>query len=221
MLTPAPYLFMYVVDRDFGFAPNPFHGICTLATCKPKLRKSASVGDWVIGMGGCRLKATGRCVFAMRVGKRITFDQYWDGAEFRDKRPVRNGSKKMMVGDNIYHRHTPVSEWKQEDSHHSLPDGSANQHNLRNDTQTNAVLVSDLFYYFGSKAPVVPTTLLAALTYRNGRSHRRYKMSAPAQMLTQWFAKTFAGRQNTVFGDPFDFDNSSARYSAETNKVSP
>ncbi|MFH1865797.1 MAG: hypothetical protein ABIK85_07930, partial [Candidatus Eisenbacteria bacterium] len=37
-------LFSYIVARDYGFAPNPFCGVCTLATCKPKIRESASVG---------------------------------------------------------------------------------------------------------------------------------------------------------------------------------
>lgn len=32
----------YVIPFDSGFAPNPFHGICTLATCKPKVRLSAA-----------------------------------------------------------------------------------------------------------------------------------------------------------------------------------
>ena len=44
-------VYMYVVDRDFGFAPNPFHGFCTLATCKPRTRRVAKVGDWIVGMG--------------------------------------------------------------------------------------------------------------------------------------------------------------------------
>ncbi len=28
----------YVIPYDSGFAPNPFHGICTLTTCKPDIR---------------------------------------------------------------------------------------------------------------------------------------------------------------------------------------
>jgi hypothetical protein len=44
-------LFSYVVARDYGFAPNPFHRHCTLATCKPGIRARAAVGDWVIGTG--------------------------------------------------------------------------------------------------------------------------------------------------------------------------
>jgi hypothetical protein len=96
--------FIYVVDRDLGFAPNPFHRYCSLATCKPRIRNKAAVGDWVIGMGGRRLKATGRCVFAMKVTQKVTFNQYWHSPEFNDKRPVRNGTVVMMVGDNIYHQ---------------------------------------------------------------------------------------------------------------------
>jgi hypothetical protein len=48
-------VYVYVVDRDFGFAPNPFYGVLTLATCKPRIRSVASMGDWVIGVGGARL----------------------------------------------------------------------------------------------------------------------------------------------------------------------
>src|SRR5207302_8257370 len=70
-------VYIYVVDRDFGFAPNPFHGFCSLATCKPGIRNTANVGDWVIGMGGSRLKATGRCVFAMLITDKITHNEYW------------------------------------------------------------------------------------------------------------------------------------------------
>ena len=41
----------YVVRYDSGFAPNPFYGYCTLATCKPSIRKGADIGDWVVGSG--------------------------------------------------------------------------------------------------------------------------------------------------------------------------
>jgi hypothetical protein len=97
-------VYLYVVDRDFGFAPNPFHGCCTLATCKPAIRSTAATGDWVFGMGGSRLDATGRCVFAMQITKKLSFDEYWSDSRYAVKKPVRNGSRTMLVGDNIYHR---------------------------------------------------------------------------------------------------------------------
>ena len=44
-------LYVYVVTHDNGFAPNPFHGFCTLATCKAPVRERAEIGDWVLGVG--------------------------------------------------------------------------------------------------------------------------------------------------------------------------
>ena len=210
---------MYVVDRDFGFAPNPFHGVCTLATCKPKIRSIASVGDWIIGMGGNRLQATGRCIFAMRVGRKMSFNQYWSAPEYRDKVPVRNGSRRLQVGDNISHKDDDSGEWLQEDSHHSYPDGSPNPYNIRNDTQSDAVLASDIFFYFGQEAVSLPQGLLDNLDYKNPRSHRRFVSSDPANALVQWIETSYKRQANQVLGDPFDFEYTSARYSAHTNKV--
>jgi hypothetical protein len=44
-------LYSYVVRSDSGFAPNPFGEYCTLACCKPQIRKRARVGDWIVGCG--------------------------------------------------------------------------------------------------------------------------------------------------------------------------
>lgn len=211
-------VYIYVVDRDFGFAPNPFHGYCTLATCKPMIRKKADLGDWIIGMGGARLKATGHCIFAMRVTEKFTFNDYWYNLRFFDKRPVRNGSQKMMVGDNIYHFDTDADEWKQADSHHSNADGSTNLHNLSRDTKSNNVLISHYFFYFGTEAPFVPQHLLEGIGYKNSRAHRVFNY-ANASGLIDWLERSFSKSLNQVVGDPFDFDESQKRYSARDNKV--
>ena len=47
-------IYSYIITRDYGFAPNPFYGICTLATCKPRVRNNAQIGDWVLGFGSGR-----------------------------------------------------------------------------------------------------------------------------------------------------------------------
>jgi hypothetical protein len=36
-----PRLFSYTVRVDDGAAPNPFRGLCTLAICKPAIRRGA------------------------------------------------------------------------------------------------------------------------------------------------------------------------------------
>ena len=212
-------VYIYVVDRDFGFAPNPFHGYCTLATCKPEIRKGATVDDWVIGMGGRRLRATGCCIFAMCVTKKITFDEYWANPDYRDKKPVRNGSNKMMVGDNIYHRAEPNKKWHQADSHHSLADGSINTDNLKRDTKTNAVLISKNFFYFGNSAPVIPQSILDAIGFKNGIGHRVFDI-ADCDKLFSWLRSQHGRSLNMVAGDPFDFGDSNLRYSVRNNKIS-
>jgi len=211
-------VFVYVVDRDFGFAPNPFHGLCTLATCKPRIRRSAALGDWVIGLGGGRLNASGRCIFAMIVTGHETFDAYWEKYEYLPKRPVRNGSLKMMVGDNIYHRDDKTRHWVQADSHHSHPDGTVNEVNMANDTRVDRVLVSRHFYYFGRLAPDVPRPILDSLGYRNGRNHRRFAYNKAAPLI-QWLELSYGENRNRVVGDPFDFMAGARRYSKAGNKV--
>ena len=207
-------VYLYVVARDFGFAPNPFHNLCTLATCKPRIRSVAREGDWIIGMGGARLKATKRCIFAMRVSKSITFDEYWNDPIYRDKKPVRNGSKKMIVGDNIYYQLS--GNWQQLNSHHSNPDGSPNQSNITNDTQSNAVLVSNYFFYFGNAAIEIPQEIFQKMRYTNGRNHRTYDL-VDAEPIISFIENNF--KSNLLLGDPFDFNTASSRYSAGNDKI--
>jgi hypothetical protein len=210
--------YIYVIDRDFGFAPNPFHGICTLACCKPRIRSTAQVNDWIFGVGGARLGATGRCIFGMRVGEVLSFDEYWADDRFHVKKPVRNGSRAMMLGDNIYHRDHAPADWQQLDSHHSNPDGTPDQSNIDTDTRTNRVLVSTYFCYFGVDAPEVPTAIFDRIGYSNGRNHRTFDLDEATELI-DWFAQTSSGSVGMMVGDPFQFRESAARYSAGSNKI--
>ncbi len=151
-------LYSYVIDRDYGFAPNPFYGVCSLATCKPVIRRKASVGDWVVGTGGARRGMTGRLIYAMKVTETMTFDDYFMDLRFQLKKPNLRGSLKQCFGDNIYSRDAD-GRWEQLDSHHSLSDGSPNPENIATDTSTNRVLLSTEFVYFGADAPLLPTAL--------------------------------------------------------------
>jgi hypothetical protein len=206
--------YIYVVDRDFGFAPNPFHGVCTLATCKSTIRRVAKIGDWIIGMGGGRLRATGRCIFAMNVSEKLTFEEYWSDPRFQDKKPVRNGSKKMLVGDNIYRKEGGA--WVQLDSHHSKSDGSTNPINLTKDTSANSVLISTCYFYFGAAAVEVPSKILENMGYKNGRSHRKFR-DDQSRDLIDWLERNF--NRNRLLADPFDFTTAADRYSGEGSKI--
>lgn len=147
-------MFSYVVARDFGFAPNPFFGVCTLATCKPRIRAAAKVGNWVVGTGSAEQKRSGHLVYAMEVAEVMSFNEYWEDPRFFCKRPNLQGSRKVSFGDNIYH--CDGNGWNQADSHHSFADGSPNPANIRNDTQADQVLIGGRFVYFGGSGPEIP-----------------------------------------------------------------
>lgn len=212
-----PAVYMYVVDRDVGFAPNPFHGYCTLATCKPGIRSTAKVGDWIIGVGGKRLSATGKCIFAMQVTEKIDFREYWNNRAYVSKKPIRNGSSTRLVGDNIYHRDPATSEWQQADSHHSN-DGSVNAINLRKDTKSDKVLLSENFFYFGSEAPTIPADLLRAVGFVNRQGHRRFT-SLASMKLVSWICTNYTPSHNRVVADPHDFFQSEKRYPGKGSKL--
>ena len=78
----------YVVRYDSGFAPNPFYGYCTLATCKPSIRKGADIGDWVVGSGSNdrNIRRGGHLVHAMRITEILTFDEYGVDPRFESKK---------------------------------------------------------------------------------------------------------------------------------------
>lgn len=213
----SKFLYIYVVARDFGFAPNPYHGLCTLATCVPRIRSKAQVGDWVMGVGGSRLKAKGKSIYLMKVSETMTFNNYWSDARFARKKPLRNGSLMMMVGDNVYHQEVGNKTWIQLDSHHSNPDGSTNEGNLETDTSSDNVLISDHFYYFGKSAPEVDLSLIG---YKNHRGHSKKSLGDDnvATFISR-IEERYKKQTNLILDDPFDFLTASKRVNQATGKI--
>ncbi|MGH4329976.1 hypothetical protein ACRE82_08130 [Klebsiella pneumoniae] len=218
LIEPNSHLYVYAITRDFGFAPNPFHGSCTLATCKPGIRKSAKVGDWILGVGGANLKsAKKKCILLMKVSEKISFNAYWEDTRFSIKKPARNGSHVQILGDNIYHQNEK-NEWIQEDSHHSNPDGSFNMTNLERDTSSNNVLISDHFYYFGNKSIEVD---LDSLEYHRIRNYKKIPLNStiPAINLIKRIEFDFRSDKNSVISDPCNFSDFYKRVDQRTGEL--
>jgi hypothetical protein len=152
-------VFSYVVEHDLGFAPNPFHGFCTLACCKPIFRKTAEVGDYVLGTGAVKPKLRGCITYWMRVGEIRTFDEYWNDPRFRRKKAAMSGTTHQRYGDNIYHR-DDSGVLRQEDSFHSREDGSVSPGDFERDTgRTEKVLIGREFAYWGRAGMALPPDL--------------------------------------------------------------
>lgn len=158
-----PTLYAYVLRHDHGFAPNPFYGTCTLATCKPRIRREAKEGDWVVGTSSSRYADDSfDLVYAMKVTEEpLRFEAYSEDQRFQRKKP-QNGDWKAQRGDNIYYRSD--GSWRQRDNPFHGDDDT------ERDLGGEHVLVSTHFAYFGQDRIRLPAKFegLARAT-REGR----------------------------------------------------
>ena len=187
-------LYSYIVANDGGFAPNPFHGFCTLACCKPRIRKYAQQGDYVVGIGPKRLG--NHVVYAMRVTEVMDFDDYWHDERFRIKQPDQGAGGQMAVGDNIYYR-DKSGRWLQEPSAHSHDDGTQDWGNTFKDTNGEKVLISSDFIYWGGDGPQVPGNLRDITPRVQGHRSRINDSFVPD--FIEWFE---SHRERGLLGPP-------------------
>lgn len=129
-------LYSYVMVSDTGFAPNPNDDFCTLACCKPKIRRVVSLGDWVIGTGSKGNVGNHKLIYAMKITEKKDFDSYYNDVRFKNRI------------DNIYFKYK--GEWFQKPNQHH------HEQDISHDLSGECVLISNYFYYFGKKAIEIP-----------------------------------------------------------------
>src|SRR5262249_12272801 len=93
----------YIITYDTGFAPNPFGHHCTLACCKPTIRRNAERGDIIVGTAPPRLPKPGHLIYAMRVKQVLSYQEYWKDSRFAHRKPSQ-ATPIRRRGDNIWHR---------------------------------------------------------------------------------------------------------------------
>ena len=205
--------FVYILRMDSGFAPNPFHGFCTLATCKPKIRKAAKEGDWIIGLGSrnqnnLRQNYQGRLIYTMKVTKKITFNQYWQEKIFQVKKPNQK-SAKGKCGDNMYYKNSK-GYWIQKKSWFHY-----DEQTKKTDTSADSILVSNCFFYFEKEHIDIPDSFKKEInkSWRQRKhkilidqSWRNYKYldEKTGKRLIEWLSKKYikAGR----YGEPIGYE---------------
>ena len=183
-------LFSYIVRYDSGFAPNPFHGYCTLATCKPQIRDRAQIDDWLVGTGSNAksIRRGGYLVYAMRVTEILSTEEYWADLRFKDKKPNMYHNWIAASGDNIYEL-LDTGQWQQLGSYHSQTDGSPNHDHIERDTGVQRILISDDFVYFGGEGPKLPAQFLdggEANLVRSIRNYQRVRDEATIDEFEDW-----------------------------------
>lgn len=163
-------LYCYTMTHDTGFAPNPYHNVLTLATCKPLIRKYAKEGYWLAGWTGGAVhnkqgiidrKGAGRLIYLAQISKKLSFAEYWE--KYPEKQPVETNDKRVKsktdrgcsaivsncnnhndCGDNIYKpdKNDPSGFIQIENNHHG-------KEQKEHDLSGEFVLVCKDFYYFG------------------------------------------------------------------------
>lgn len=188
--TVASRVFSYVVVHDTGFAPNPFHGLLTLACCKPQIRKTAKVGDIIVGLSS----RSERLVYAVQVAEVVGFEEYWADPHYVSRRPVSGAARIVdRTGDNIYE---PVpGGFRQLPSFHSRSDGSEDPERRRVDLAGDHVLVGETYTYWGGQGPALPEELSFLAV---GRGHRCNFSAEQVETVARWFTTLPGG----VLGAP-------------------
>jgi hypothetical protein len=157
----------YKMTHDSGFAPNPFHGVLTLATCKPRIRAVRRTGDWVAGFASQKLvdSAARRgvniprdgLVYLMQIREVLPLHAYFEDSRFAVKQPPRESFDAVaLCGDNIYYRDHRGQYEQLENRYHTRAEAF-------HDTSGVNALVAGRFYYFGRKC-FVPDGGWAATT---------------------------------------------------------
>ena len=154
-----PRLFSYSVTHDYGSAPNPFWGTCTLTICKPVIRRIARKDDWIVGLRGESV------VYAMRVSSSKSLADYDHHCrkQLRGKIPSTTSRDfRRKVGDCIYYFSPGGAP--------SLRKGIHNLQNKKTDLSGLNALLSTDFYYFGGQALPLPKSLHPIIHKRGHRS---------------------------------------------------
>lgn len=200
---------VYVVNVDFGMAPNVTDDICTLATCKPALRSYTQLGrQWIVGMGGARSKVPDpdkpsglrsenwkdRLIYVMAPEERLTYDEYYRDTRFQSRIP----SSENDPGDNIYFK-SPDGQYRVTEHFndvHKIQSGKPFNGFMDNDMRNGPyVLVARQFWYFGDKAPSLShenvSAELANILRDTRRRHKIMDEHALVDEFANWLKRNY------------------------------
>lgn len=174
-------LHTYTLRYDFGAAPNPFWGICTLAIARPALRLVAEVDDWIVGLGSPRTALgdlSAHLVYAMKVTNKMTLEEYDQFCKTFLPRKMpdwRNKDYRMRMGDCIYNFATP--DPKIRTSVHT-------EDNKLKDLEGKYALLSKQFYYFGDLPELLPDDLKPIMY--GGTAHQTDENNPYLEAFVNW-----------------------------------
>lgn len=204
-------IYSYILRIDDGAAPNPFWETCTLTICKPAIRRSANIGDWVIGTGskntklkdGKKYDFSKHLVYAMKITDKKSLKDYNEFCkkELSNKIPIwETNDWRLRLGDCIY-------DYSSNNNDPIIRKGVHKEIHRNRDIKGINALLSNHFYYFGVESIPFPPELKELIKRNQG--HKKIIREDLIQKFENWI---FQFEKNKIYAEPqmawlFDFTN--------------
>ena len=187
----TPVIHSYRQFFDAGFNPNANGGICSMAQCCRSLRRTAKIGDWIIGVVDeemCpgvpsivhMMEITGTCSLKEYDNMTKLDEQLWI------KRPV-HGIPQTTNGDCIY-------QWDSDGEAYLVRDRAQ----CATDLEVDRVLLSTNFVYYGKTFLPIPQNLQVLVP----KKRREYIQTPVSNIFLGWFNRALIASP-TVSTEPF------------------
>jgi hypothetical protein len=110
-----PNIYVYKCVVDDGTAPCIDRGLLSMTVCKPKVRASAKVGDFVLAFGTNGQPAPNRLVYVAKITEIITGARYFDTAKFQTRKDciyqrTLQGTLKLAPGTSAHNTGTHAKD---------------------------------------------------------------------------------------------------------------
>ena len=181
------------MTNDSGCAPNPYQ-ICTLAICKPKIRNSAKVGDYIIGFGSKQLGSENKIIYIMKVTDKLTFEEYNWLCKNKYLSKIKNG-------DCIYYKKNNKIIQRVNKYH--------DEHCISTDISSPFVLLSNNYLYFGSNSINVSNNLKKIVPEYRG--HKSKSNEIYLSEFINWYNNLKLIYKNNIQGNPHNIISNKLR----------
>jgi len=159
------------------------------------IRRTAQIGDWVVGVGSRRVKDkdySGRLVYAMKITDIKTLKEY-------DTFCTNKLPKKIPDLDHKdYRRKVGDCQYDYSEEYAWQRPGVHRKKNRAKDLRGENSLLSKHFYYFGSKARKIPARF--SVLCRQGQGHQLQKNEKIKEAFIKWLERSF--EKNKLYGEP-------------------
>jgi hypothetical protein len=191
-------LYSYCIPVDDGAAPNPFWGTCTLAICKPVIRRTAVAGDWIVGTGSMKYGFQNKLIYAMRIDSVMPFSEYDRYCKIKLPEKIPDWKSKDLrrrVGDCIYDFSSGKPVLRK-----SVHEG---EEIIKRDFRGANALLSTHYCYFGSQPIQIKESLLPIV--KQGQGHKSKANDPYLGEFVEWIEE-FLKNKNEHQIQPYGFN---------------